>query len=88
MRANGRISSRRKGVLVKLAKPQQDERADLPAVGLTTLKNASLAGLAGIVGEAGRSLLLDRAELAEAANATGMFVLGVEISRPDAAEAT
>lgn len=88
MRASGRISSRRKGVLVKLAKPQQDERADLPAIGLTTLKNASLAGLAGIVGEAGRSLLLDRAELAEAANATGMFVLGVEISRPDAAEAT
>ena len=86
MRANGRISSRRKGVLVKLAKPQQDERADLPALGLETLKNASLAGLAGIVGEAGRSLLLDRAELAKAADAAGMFVTGVEISRPGATE--
>lgn len=87
MRADGRISRRRKGVLVKLAKPQQDERADLPAIGLTTLENASLAGLAGIVGEAGRSLVLDRAELAEAADAAGMFVVGVEISRPDAPEA-
>lgn len=81
MRANGRISRRRKGVLVKLAKPQQDERADLPALGLTTLKNASLAGLSGIVGEAGRSLLLDRAELAQAADAADMFVTGIEISR-------
>lgn len=87
MRANGRISSRRKGVLVKLAKPQQDERADLPALGLMTLKNASLAGLAGIVGEAGRSLVLDRAELARAADAAGMFVTGVEISRAAAMEA-
>lgn len=83
LRANGRISSRRKGVLVKLAKPQQDERADLPALGLTTLKNASLAGLAGIVGEAGRSLVLDRAELARAADASGMFVFGVEVARPE-----
>lgn len=83
MRASGRISSRRKGVLVKLAKPQQDERADLPALGLATLKNAGLAGLSGIVGEAGRSLVLDRAELARAADASGMFVYGVEIARPE-----
>lgn len=88
LRAEGRISRRRKGVLVKLAKPQQDERADLPAIGLTTLKNASLAGLSGIVGEAGRSLVLDRAELAKAADAASMFVLGVEIPRVDAPEAT
>lgn len=83
MRASGRISSRRKGVLVKLAKPQQDERADLPALGLTTLKNAARAGLAGIVGEAGRSLVLDRAELARTADASNMFVYGVEIARPE-----
>ncbi|MCD2171453.1 LpxI family protein [Rhizobium sp. C4] len=83
MRANGRISRRRKGVLVKLAKPQQDERADLPALGLVTLENARLAGLSGIVGEAGRALILDRTELARAADAAGMFVHGVEIARPE-----
>ncbi len=87
MRSNGRISRRRRGVLVKLAKPQQDERADLPAIGLTTLKGASLAGLAGIVGEAGRSLILDRTELAEAADAAGMFITGVEVASADLPEA-
>lgn len=87
MRKSGRISSRRKGVLVKLAKPQQDERADLPAIGLDTVKNAARAGLAGIVGEAGRSLILDRSELALAADAAGLFVYGVELDRPAQVEA-
>jgi hypothetical protein len=82
MRASGRISRRRKGVLVKLAKPQQDIRADLPALGLTTLQNAAQAGLSGIVGEAGRSLILDRGELAKVADAAGMFVYGIEIPAP------
>jgi DUF1009 family protein len=33
LRAAGRISTRRRGVLVKLCKPQQDLRADLPSIG-------------------------------------------------------
>ncbi len=33
LRADGRISTRRRGVLVKLCKPQQDVRADLPSIG-------------------------------------------------------
>ncbi|MEN9894181.1 MAG: hypothetical protein RIR97_33, partial [Pseudomonadota bacterium] len=40
IRAQGRISQRRKGVLVKLCKPQQDERADLPAIGRQTVEKA------------------------------------------------
>ena len=78
LKAAGRISSRRKGVLVKLAKPQQDVRADLPAIGTSTLENALKAGLAGIVAEAGRSLVLDRAELVRKADETGLFVMGVD----------
>jgi DUF1009 family protein len=81
LRSDGRISARRKGVLVKLAKPQQDVRADLPAIGLNTLKNAQLAGLSGVAGEAGRSLLLDRADVVAAADAAGMFVCGLEVPR-------
>jgi UDP-2,3-diacylglucosamine hydrolase len=80
LRSLGRISKRRKGVLVKLAKPQQDERADLPAIGLATLENAARAGLSGIVAEAGRSLLLDREKLIRRADEIGLFVLGIEPS--------
>ena len=78
IRSEGRISQRRKGVLVKLCKPQQDERADLPAIGLQTIKNAHAAGLAGVAVEAGRSLLLDRAETLALANSLGLFIYGID----------
>ena len=87
LRASGRISARRRGVLVKLAKPQQDERADLPAVGLSTLENARRAGLAGIVAEAGRSIVLDREELIRRADADGLFIWGWEAPSPAGADA-
>lgn len=87
LRTSGRISARRHGVLVKLAKPQQDERADLPAVGLSTLENARRAGLAGIVAEAGRSIVLDRDELIRRANADGLFIWGWEMPGPTGARA-
>lgn len=80
MRADGRISLHRKGVLVKLCKPQQDERADLPAVGLETIRHAHAAGLAGVALEAGRSLLLDRLETISLANKLGLFISGIDPS--------
>src|SRR5690606_21022602 len=63
LRARGRIPTTRKGVLVKLCKPGQDVRVDLPSAGLSTASHALAAGLAGIALEAGRSLLLDRPEV-------------------------
>ncbi len=79
LRASGRVSTRRRGVLVKLCKPQQDMRADLPTIGPSTLEHARLAGLAGIAVEAGRALVLDEEELVAAADAAGMFVLGIDL---------
>ena len=77
LRATGRISARRRGVLVKFCKPQQDERADLPSIGLSTVENAAKAGLAGIAVEVGRSLVLDRPEMVARADALGLFVIGI-----------
>jgi DUF1009 family protein len=54
-------------------------RADLPTIGPSTLENARLAGLAGIAVEAGRALVLDEEELVAAADAAGMFVLGIDL---------
>ena len=67
------------GVLVKLAKPQQDNRFDLPTVGPDTVRQAALAGLRGIVFQAGRSLLLERAATAAAADAAGIFMVGLTL---------
>lgn len=65
------------GVLVKLAKPQQDRRADLPTIGPATVAAAIAAGLAGIAIEAGGALVLDRALLVAEADRVGLFVEGL-----------
>lgn len=84
LRMRGRISTSRRGVLVKLCKPAQDMRVDLPSAGLSTLTAALSAGLAGIALEAGRSLLLDQPEVIDFANRNGLFIVGID---PDASGA-
>ncbi|MDL2407855.1 LpxI family protein [Rhizobium calliandrae] len=78
LRAEGRISKRRRGVLVKLCKPQQDVRADLPSIGVSTVLNAKKAGLAGVAVEAGRALVLEREAVIAAADEAGLFVCGID----------
>ncbi|KEQ03415.1 LpxI family protein [Pseudorhizobium pelagicum] len=82
LRDEGRISRRRRGVLVKLCKPQQDVRADLPAIGMSTVTNAARAGLAGIAVEAGRALVLDEQAVIAAAEDAGLFVCGIDTKLP------
>jgi hypothetical protein len=78
LRAEGRISQRRRGVLVKLCKPQQDVRADLPSIGVSTIRNVKKAGLAGVAVEAGRALILERDAVIAAADEEGVFVCGID----------
>ena len=66
------------GVLVKIAKPQQDVRFDLPTIGVNTIVAAAAAGLRGIAVEAGRSLVVEREKTIEKANEAGVFVVGVD----------
>jgi DUF1009 family protein len=67
----------RRGVLAKCAKPIQELRVDLPTIGLATVERAAAAGLAGIVGEAGRMLVMDRSETVQAADRLGVFIIGI-----------
>ena len=67
----------RRGVLVKWPKPIQERRVDLPTLGLATVEGAAAAGLAGIAGQAGGSLVLQRAEMIAAADRLGLFVTGL-----------
>ncbi len=65
------------GVLVKVKKPQQERRVDLPTVGPATVKNAIAAGLSGIAVEAGHTFMLDRARMVALADEAGLFIVGV-----------
>ncbi len=76
LRSAGRIG-KAGGGLVKCAKPNQELRADLPAIGPDTVRSVHAAGLAGIAVEAGRAIMLHRKELVEIADELGIFVTGV-----------
>ncbi len=75
------------GVLVKMKKPQQERRVDLPTIGVTTVHNIAAAGLRGIAVEAGQALIVDRAAVIAAADAAGVFVVGVSASAVSAKKA-
>lgn len=66
------------GVLVKLVKPGQDRRADLPTIGPETVRGAAEAGLRGIAFEAGGTILVDRGALVARADEAGLFLFGLE----------
>lgn len=63
-----------RGLLYKAAKPGQDRRVDLPALGPMTVARAAAAGLGGIAWEAGSVILLDRGATIAAAQAAGLFL--------------
>ena len=69
---------RRRGVLVKCAKPDQDRRIDLPVVGAQTVEMAARAGLAGIGLEAGSCLIVERTAVLDMARAQELFVIGLD----------
>ena len=67
------------GVLVKVKKPGQEHRADLPTIGITTVEEASAAGLRGIAIETNGALVVDRDAVIKAADAAGIFVIGIDL---------
>jgi len=71
----GRPDARR-GALAKAPQPIQDERVDMPGLGVRTVEAAAAAGLAGIAGMAGKLILIDRTAIIEAADRLGLFVWG------------
>lgn len=77
LRDHGRIAGKTGGVLVKVSKPQQELRADLPTIGPRTVEFAHRAKLAGIAVEAGRSFVLDGPEVIRQADSLGLFVIGL-----------
>ncbi|MBN4016500.1 UDP-2,3-diacylglucosamine diphosphatase LpxI [Rhodospirillaceae bacterium AH-315-P19] len=67
------------GVLVKIKKPTQEVRADLPTIGMATVQAVAKAGLCGIAVEAGGSLIIDRTRVIEAADRAGLFLVGIKV---------
>lgn len=71
------MRERGRAVLVKAKKPQQEARADLPAIGPATVARLHECGFLGLAVEAGAALILDRAEAVSLADRHGIFIEGV-----------
>jgi len=61
-------------VLVKVSKPKQDMRFDVPVVGLKTVEVMQRCRVSALGMDAGRTLLFDRARVIEAADAAGIAI--------------
>lgn len=73
----GRLCKQGGWVLVKMAKPTQDVRFDLPTVGLKTIAELKAARAGCLALEAGKVILLDKPQVLAAADAAGIAVWGI-----------
>jgi UDP-2,3-diacylglucosamine hydrolase len=69
--------ARGEAVVVKVCKPEQDTRFDIPAIGATTIETMQAAGARALAVEAGRAVAFDRAEMIAAADRYRMAVVAL-----------
>jgi UDP-2,3-diacylglucosamine hydrolase len=68
---------RGEAILVKVSKPQQDFRFDVPVIGSQTIRSALASGIRVIAVETGSTLLLEEAEMRQQANEGRLSLYGV-----------
>jgi DUF1009 family protein len=78
----GELCRRAAFVVVKVAKPEQDRRFDVPTVGTQTIESMHTAGATVLAIEAGRTILLDEAETIALADRYGIAI--TSLTTPDA----
>jgi DUF1009 family protein len=64
--------------IVKVAKPAQDMRFDVPVVGLATIQAMRVAGASALSIDAGKTLMFDRPAMLASANEAGITIVGRE----------
>jgi DUF1009 family protein len=85
IRRAGRMCPTGGMTVVKVAKPQQDLRFDMPTIGIGTLESLRAAGARVLAIEAGRTILVDREQLTEFAGRAGIAIASLCDSSGEAA---
>ena len=62
--------------VIKVAKPSQDMRFDVPVIGVATIRAMKVAGADGLSIDAGKTLLLDDGDVIAEANAAAVVIVG------------
>jgi len=63
--------------VIKVCKPTQDRRLDLPVIGPTTLQILEEAGATALVVEAGKTIVADKEEVIQQADRKGICLIGM-----------
>ncbi|MBN2242013.1 MAG: UDP-2,3-diacylglucosamine diphosphatase LpxI [Acidobacteria bacterium] len=75
IRRAGELANRDRLTVIKVSKPGQDMRFDIPVVGLTTIETMIGSGATALVIDAGRTIIFDREEMLESADSRGIAVV-------------
>ena len=78
IKRGGELGRGKEVMLVKVSKPNQDFRFDVPVIGPQTIETCAAAGVASIAIEAGRTLLLEKQRVAELCVKHGIGIHAVE----------
>ncbi len=73
-----RLSNGRRLVVVKVSKPHQDMRFDVPVVGPKTVQVMTRSNARALAVDAGKTLLFERRRLVEEANQAGIAIVGMK----------
>jgi DUF1009 family protein len=73
----GELAGRRELTVIKVSKPRQDMRFDVPVIGPGTVLNMVKAGATALVLDARRTLLVERPRLLESADENGIAIAGL-----------
>lgn len=71
------VDYKKNAVLVKMKKLGQSTKADLPTIGIETIRNCHLCGVAGIAIQANSTLVLQKEEVIKLADQLGIFIIVV-----------
>ncbi len=77
----GGIIAKEKAVVVKVSKPDQDMRFDVPSIGLETIEVMGEVKASALAVEAGRTLIFDREKMLERANEKNIAVIALGVDR-------
>ena len=78
IRRAGELGNKNNLTVIKVSKPKQDMRFDIPVIGLATLENMIASGATALVIDAQRTLVFDKEKTVEAADKNNIAIVGME----------
>ncbi|MBQ8848575.1 MAG: UDP-2,3-diacylglucosamine diphosphatase LpxI [Candidatus Gastranaerophilales bacterium] len=77
IKRGGKLARRKNAIVVKVSKPHQDKRFDIPAVGLRTIRTMKKYGANVLALESGETIIVDQDKMVDYANKHNMIIVAI-----------